>query len=562
MKHKMRLYWQYWIILIPTAVFSYGYTITHFAIGVDDTAMKLYFEEGLSVCTNRWTMFFLNRVLHLNIINWPTWLVEFLAVCSLILSFSLWCFLFHTILSSVNMVLPKWLYGFAAALSVSCPIMSEIWVYYLQNGISIGYGLTALSLLLFLKSLQHDSKRRLVKMIGSGLCLGMAIGCYETMMDCMLIGAFACFMMLHALSDKGKNSKYNLRFFPWIISGGTVLATSLLVRVVMHKILMSAYHLDNMAKYGVNEYNSFFGNLFVTPGAVGIVLKKMYLKYFVNAVVYLPITFLVLAWGIIAFLALYYTIKRKNLWVIICVFMMAIVPVLSSIAAGRVKSYHSAQFVPIMIMLGVICLGIVLHHCTNLQRRVLTKVMIVLALGGIIVQVRDINKWFAQDYDKFLEAKSIMTDVAETLLENYDIQKPIVVVGATMPSDELCRAASISMQSWKYRVITKMTDFDPTIKEKFHANYGDWRYYYADSPLLSVLTWAGNPFENCDLAASQQYTNFWNMIGYNGFTYAPTEKMIKTAQRIRENSEIPGYPHEGYIVDNGDMLIINLSKKD
>ena len=81
------------VIVVLTAIFSYGYTVTHFAIGVDDTAMKLYFEDGLAVCSNRWTVFLLNRVLHLNIIYWPTWLVEALAVCILVISFSLWCVL-------------------------------------------------------------------------------------------------------------------------------------------------------------------------------------------------------------------------------------------------------------------------------------------------------------------------------------------------------------------------------------------------------------------------------------------------------------------------------------
>lgn len=170
------------------------------------------------------------------------------------------------------------------------------------------------------------------------------------------------------------------------------------------------------------------------------------------------------------------------------------------------------------------------------------------------------NKWFVQDYNKFLEVKQIMTDVAENLLENYDIKKPVVVVGATLPSNELCREASIPHDSWKYRVIASMTSFDPTLKEKFHADYGGWVYAYAESPLLSVLTWARNPFENCDLVASQQYINFWEMIGYYDFMYVPKAEMIEEAEKIRKSLGMAAYPSEGYIIDNGDMLIINLSE--
>lgn len=171
------------------------------------------------------------------------------------------------------------------------------------------------------------------------------------------------------------------------------------------------------------------------------------------------------------------------------------------------------------------------------------------------------NKWFVQDYNKFLEAKRIMTDAAENLLENYDIKKPVVVVGAPMPGNELCREASISYDSWKYRAIARLTSFDPTIKEKYHAYYDGWVYLYAESPLLSVLTWARNPFENCDLVASQQYISFWEMIGYYDFAYVPKTEMIEKAEEIRKNSGMAAYPSEGYIIDNGDMLIINLSEE-
>lgn len=170
------------------------------------------------------------------------------------------------------------------------------------------------------------------------------------------------------------------------------------------------------------------------------------------------------------------------------------------------------------------------------------------------------NRRFVQDYNKYLEAKQIMVDAAENLAENQDIEKPIVVVGAPLSGDELCREAFIPLDSWKYRVIARLTSFDPTIKEKFHANYGGWGYCYAESPLLSVLTWARNPFENCDLAASQQYTGFWEMLGYRSFTYVPEAEMLEEAEEIRKSLRMAGYPHEGYIIDNGDMLIVNLSE--
>lgn len=382
MECKRKSVFLYLLIVILTAVSSYGYNITHFAIGVDDTATQLFFEEGLSVCTNRWTLFFLNRVLHLDIIHWPTWLVESLAVCILVISISMWIFLINRVLLSVEVMLSGWFYGLAAALALSCPILSEIWVYYLHGGVAIAYGLTAMALWLFLQSLQHDSRHTLIKTVGSGLCLAAALGCYETMMDCFLIGALAVYMILHALSDQRKNPIYDIRFFPWAVKGAIVLAVSLLVRAFMHEILMSVYHLDNMAKYGMNDYNPLFGDLFAVPGAFGMLIKKMYLRYWVNAAAYLPITFLVLAWGIIGSLALYFAIKKKDPWVIICVPAMHFVLILSSIVAGKPKAYHSAQFVPIILMFGLIFLGAVLYRCKDLKKRSLMTGIAAFLIGG------------------------------------------------------------------------------------------------------------------------------------------------------------------------------------
>lgn len=559
MKFRKKSNYLYWIIVFVTAVFSYGYNITHFAIGVDDTAMELYFEEGLSVCTNRWTIFFLNRVLHLNIINWPTWLVEGIAVCILGLSISIWCHLINRILVSVGVYLPSWLYGLAASLAISCPIISEIWVYYIHNGVALGYGLTAMALLFFLQSLQLNKRHKITEILVSGFCLAVALGCYETMMDCFLIGALVCFMFLHALSVKKENPRYDIRFFPWAITGGSVLVCSLLIRAMMHEVLMSIYHLENMTMYGVNDYNSVFGDLFIVPGALGILIKKIFLRYYVSAVVYLPITFLVVAWLIMGSLSLYFTIKRRNLWIIICVPVMMLVPVLSSIVAGRAITYHSAQYVPIVIFCSLIYVGVALYD-KSCHKRIITDVIAVLAIFGIVVQIKDMNKWFVQDYNKYMEVKQIMVNVAENLVENYDTTKPIVVVGPTLPSDSLCRVATIPMESWKYKVISKLTAFDPTIKEKFHANFDGWVYFYAESPLLSVLNWAGSPFENCDLAVSQQYINFWEMLGYHDFSYVPTVEMIEEAWEVRESLKIPGYPSEGYVMEMEDMLIVNLSK--
>lgn len=189
----------------------------------------------------------------------------------------------------------------------------------------------------------------------------------------------------------------------------------------MNSLLMEAYQLEQLSIYGMNNYNSLFGDLFTESGLLGMLFKKIYLRYYVNAVAYLPVTFLVIAWIIMLVWAIYFTRKRRDLWIIICVPAMMIMPVLSSIVGGRAETYHSAQYIPLVIMIAFLLLAALVQHMKEKKKEIVTWVLIVVAFGGVTLQIIDINKWFNQDYNKFIEAKDSVINVAEDLIENYDI---------------------------------------------------------------------------------------------------------------------------------------------
>ncbi len=378
-------------------------------------------------------------------------------------------------------------------------------------------------------------------------------------MECFLIGALLLFLLLHSLASNKKNNVFGIRFWPWALKGIVVLTVSMTVRVVVNKVLMVAYQMESLSIHGVNDYNTVFGDLFTEAGALGMLFKRLYMRYFVNAVAYLPIAFLVAAWIIIFAWSIYFWIRKRDFWIVVCLPAMLVIPLIMSIIAGAAERYHSAQYIPLVIMVGFLLLAICIkYHMTKYGTIILT----VIAVCGIFAQVCEMNKWFVQDYQKFLEAKKIMVDVADELEADYDTKKPVVIVGPELPSDEVCQGLFVSMDSWKYKIITIMTSFDPTIKEKYHyqTREGDWYYTYTESPMLSVLTWASNPFENCDLAASQQYINFWDMIGYHDFTYVSDEEVILEARELRKTLKLPGYPEEGYIHEWNGILVINLSE--
>ena len=181
------------------ALCSYGFTITHYAIGKDDTAVSLYFNEGVAPLSGRWSLFVINKVLHIHISDFAPWTIELISICIFIVSVTLWCVLWKRVCEP-RIVLPLWNYLFVAGIFISCPLIYEVFIYYLHNGICTGYGVTALALLTLLEStsVKNDKKRSVKCILGASLLLTVAIGFYESFVIVFIIGGVMIFFFTQA----------------------------------------------------------------------------------------------------------------------------------------------------------------------------------------------------------------------------------------------------------------------------------------------------------------------------------------------------------------------------
>ena len=53
------------IVLTLTALGSYGFAVTHESIGIDDTMVGVYLNEGIEVLMGRWTIYLINKLFYL-----------------------------------------------------------------------------------------------------------------------------------------------------------------------------------------------------------------------------------------------------------------------------------------------------------------------------------------------------------------------------------------------------------------------------------------------------------------------------------------------------------------
>ncbi len=85
----------YMVMLCLTAVCSYGFAITHYSIGSDDTAMGLWLGEGLEVVMGRWTVFLIDKLFHLSV--FAPFMLEFVGALFLMLGATMFAVLLRRI---------------------------------------------------------------------------------------------------------------------------------------------------------------------------------------------------------------------------------------------------------------------------------------------------------------------------------------------------------------------------------------------------------------------------------------------------------------------------------
>ena len=546
----------YAVILSLTAAGAYGFAVTHSAIGMDDTAISLYFDEGLAPYVGRWTLFVLNKLFHIHIGEYAPYLTELLSVVLLLLSVTLWCVLWRRVCEP-RVKLPMWAYAVTAGLFLSCPLISEVFVFYLHNGVCTGYGVTALALLCLLDSLavQGGRKETVRGTLLSGLLLCVALGFYESFVIVYAMGAVMVFLLIRILYGKrGEGAAYRTGFLAWAGRGASALAAALLGRTVMLAVLKLTFSLERLSIYNV-QYRSFFGDIFTKENELQMVLKRFFMKYYVNALTYFPITVLVAALAVIGLALVCISIRKKDAMLVAGYLAILLLPVAMSLLEGLATRYRSAQYVPLVSAYAALLVFLFLYSCKPLPA--LIGVCGALLAILLVNQCVEMNRWFYVDELKYEDTRRVMEQIAYDLETTADLSKPVVFRGAYRVPYEIAKEAYVGFDTWQYRAVCRITDsIDEHLKEKYYAADAP-AYVSAEMPLVSTLQWGVTAFDG----TCGQLIAFWRMHGIGGIQCVTDLAVIEEAEQLRSSVNMPAYPQEGYIRDCGDYLIINMSNE-
>lgn len=531
--------------LMLTAALAYGFMVTHQTIGIDDTPYACYFQEGLSAIVGRWVLFLLNKVFSIS--EFAPLVTDLAGVLILMAAVTVWAALFRAVLKERA---PEWGYFFFAALFLSCPLISEVYTYYLHNGISIGYLCTGISLCFLREWWEKPGK---LPRLGGAVCfLWAAVGCYESFMVVWLLGVF---LLLLTESYGGVRRRVPAALG---LSGGAALC-ALALRSLMIAAVTAVFGLGHMKAEAVQRSVAEMASWMFRPGAgaeFAMALKRIYVMYGVFGFAYLPVRIFVLAALLMSVYGIYSSIRRRDFRIILLTAGSFFAAFLLALIEGKATLYRSAQFLPVICGYGALVLCLCLQ---GLRRSRLSagrgrpgsfcEAAVIFALCSVLWnQCTDMNRWFYVDYTKYESARETMGRVVYELEKRYGPEdRPVVFTGVYEIPRELIQAAYVPYNSETFYRMKRWTDpVDGHLLEKFYRDYGVW---VAQTPSLSVIEWGRYAFgDDTELA------RFCHMHGYRLTPY--TEGGNYEAAELY-SLELPRFPQEGSIVDMGDYIIVH-----
>lgn len=555
-------------ILLLTAVCAYGYKVTNVTIGIDDTPSLYYFEEGLIAIVGRWVLFLLNKVVSLA--EFVPFVTDLAAVLLLIAAAVVWSALFYSVFDEK---LPMMGYAFFGAIFVSCPLISEVFTYFLHNGIAIGYLCCAVSLC-FMREWQGSIRKMrkgsgirekldcpaVTRLVEAAVFLWIAMGCYESFMILWLAG-----LLLLLLSERIRLGAERIvrtgerGVFGTLVGGALAALAAVLLRSLMIVALTKVFRLEYLQGEAVQRSVTEMLGWMVQPGAFGefaMLLKRTFVLYGVFAYAYLPIRIFVLSAAVITVVTLVRVIHGRDLWALVLLPAAYLAAFSLLFIEGKATLYRSAQFLPIFCGYGALlfaygiwgltgCIGRGMHRKICLGVRGIAVAVLVVITWN---QCMDMTKWFYIDRQKYEAAVKTVDQIALDLERDFDTSKPVVFTGNYEIPYSIIQDAYVGYGTETYAKMKRITDrIDPDLLDKY--NRGSKGVWVAQTPALSVIEWGRYAFDN-----DAELVKFFAMHGH---TLTACEDIDRYAEAEKASLELPEYPQDGYILDKGDYIIVH-----
>ncbi|MCI9676749.1 MAG: hypothetical protein HFH06_13515 [Lachnospiraceae bacterium] len=530
--------------LITIMILSYATLLFNPTVGIDDTSFKLYYIDGVSPAMGRWCLYMIHKLFPL---DYNPYFVETIGLLFFCLSVSLWCVVFYRLFGSK---LPVLVYTLFAGVMISSPILSEVVVWYVQDGIYLGYGVTALAVLAAMKSFTKVKRIRWKYILLSALLLAVSLGFYEAFIIVFLMGLVMNFMVIRT---RQTIQEYDGAPSKWFLTILAVCGIGMIFRSLFINGIILLFRLEDqtqvLAGRGFGDIVSLFMGWFDGTRSIHeflSMLKEFFVKYSIHGIVYLPVLILVLAELWLVFWGIRQTAATKDGWVLAAVAAILFLPWVMPILEGVPTYYRSSEYVPLLTAFAALLAG--QTFCRKAHPKWLQGTALFLAFLLLYRQGYEMNKWLLIDAMKYEDDKRTLDALALELMAEYDTDKPICIAGSRQTPVSLLEDVYTPDWSKKYSLVKFFVCMvDEEIFDKYNTPYG---YAVAETPQLSFINWANKAYYGFD----RELIRFWEMHGFS-FQEDNDTQHYKAAEELMRDA--PVWPAKGSILEMEDYIIVN-----
>ncbi len=484
-------------ILILT-VAAYGFTFSHFSMGIDDFGSRYYLDFSQDSYAN---MIQQGRLLHValyyicGLVDVVPFLNNFISALLMASSAVVLIALFEVSVGKKFNVCQKLIFF---GLYISYPILAFKFIYDIDVVVtSLSYLCAPLGLVFGLSFIET---KKVQDVVLAGAFLFVAIGSYETFNAVYICLVLMLFIFLCCFKDYKTNE---------VFAHGMILAAILGVAFALYYALVKLVQVltHNPAYPRYNIFTSDASKL----NAIKNILKKLF-----NPNLLFTVEFAVCVLIFIA-LVLWFIIRKKRPIVLLLGIGFGAFLIVTNIIQGNLH-YRACQ--PFNLFIS----GTALLLFLAIGDKAFIKGVVSVALSLLVLlQLKDINLWFYKDYANYQKNVYAIHNIATELYSEYSVnEKPVCFVNRNYDS---------FLMSWDAEVM---------------------QVEIGESPIVSSVRFLGDKTSDAtfQLFEFQEYDKLIH----------PNEE--EATRAVEHSKNMPTYPEKGYIEELDDIIVVNLGVTD
>lgn len=395
------------VAIILVTILSFGFTITHPSVGMDETAFGRYYQDNEMLESGRWGSYLIYR--GLNIIEFTPFWIDFVVTSIIVITAVLWCVFLK---KNLEEKLSLGAYIIFATIFISFPLINECYIFSNSSlAVMIGTFLASLGIMVFYENYSNLHKKRIYVLIA--IMLAVAFSMYEACGQIMLVSiCVTAILMIYTNKDKKIKDIFKYLF----ATLGIVVLAIILYEVVVKFIYLAGIRASNEAdkeiswgKYGILESFQLI--------AFNIIDAMMNTKYF-------PVLILDIVSAIGLAISILQSDKKRN-WMILVIFIAMF---LSNFAISVLQLDYVLYRT--CTSWGLFVAIIVMAVYKFLSEYKITKILATICIFILILlQTKNLNQLFYNDYMRYQKDLKIAHELIYDLEKTYDTSKPLVIMG-------------------------------------------------------------------------------------------------------------------------------------